>query len=731
MSVLSGCYFLHPGDLFHKTLPPYGKKKRIAVRYPKSEKKSVKTEETDGGNQLMDRKTYFERQRNRYGAGELKWCADRAREQWPGEAAHILRVADEVTRLEFIFDLPWDMEQTSQIQRFSYPVDWTYMPGDDPEFIYQMNRHRYLICLGQAYAMTGDEKYAETFVKILEDWIRNVPLTEESRSTTWRELEAGLRGEYWTKAVLYFEESPALTDPFMEMFTESLRIHGEYLMQSDRAFLISSNWGVISYSGLFLIGAALGEKRYMETALERLVENARVQILPDGVHWEQSCMYHNEVLHCFMEVLNSLQHMERGVYAEKDEVSVLEEAVGSMAEADLAWIKPDGCQPLMGDSDETNIRDVLTFAAVLLARSGSHRSGKQEAELLKGCGYDCLDYENIWNLKEEGWRGYENIRGRLPEQTDYFLEESGNYILRSSWDEKARYLRFRCGCLGGGHGHNDRLHIDLADQGEDILVDAGRYEYTCHEEGRIWLKSAFAHNTILTDGRDYMEYTDSWGYRNTVPEMRFPAVRRGGITLLQGGHGGYFQNGAHVLLERKVLALPGGIFVLADTAFTDEIHTYSRLFHFNRKGRVWIEGRDRIWYQGDKASAMIQFPDRETELSYIRSRMSRHYNSIEDNPAVKADTRAEGKKTMLAVIICGAGCETETRMIPVENPVTGMTLDERDAQALEIRSGGHIYTVIFRSQDLTGPWDLLRAGDCTGMGRVLVSEDGKVPVVFG
>ena len=58
----------------------------------------------------MDKKTYFERQRNRYRTGELKWCADRAGEQWPGEADHILRVADEVTRLEFIFVLPWDME---------------------------------------------------------------------------------------------------------------------------------------------------------------------------------------------------------------------------------------------------------------------------------------------------------------------------------------------------------------------------------------------------------------------------------------------------------------------------------------------------------------------------------------------------------------------------------------------------------------------------------------------
>ena len=668
----------------------------------------------------MDKKTYFERQRNRYEAGERKWCADRAEELWPEEAAHIRRVADEVTRLEFIFDLPWDMEQTAEVEKFRYPVEWTRMPAEDPEFVYQMNRHRYLICLGQAYAMTGDEIYAETFVKLLEDWIRNVPLTEESRFTTWRELEAGLRGEYWTKAVLYFEDSQALTDPFMEMFTESLRIHGEYLMQSDRAFLISSNWGVISYSGLFLIGAALGEKRYMETALERLCENARVQILPDGVHWEQSCMYHNEVMHCFLEVMNALQYSGETVPGE------IEGAAAAMAAADVAWMKPDGCQPMMGDSDETCVKDMLAFAAVVLARAG-----RPEAEQLKGCGYDCLDYENIWQLKKDGCRIYEQIRGRLPEKKDFFLEESGNYILRTGWDENARYLRFRCGCLGGGHGHNDRFHVDLADCGEDILVDAGRYQYTYHEEGRVWLRSAHAHNSILVDGRDYMEYTDSWGSRNTMPEMRFPAVQRNGITLLEGANTGYFQGGSHVLLKRQILALPQGIFVLADTAFTDEVHTYSRLFHFNSRGRVMIEGGDRVQYQGERAAAGILFPDQETELSYVSSRMSRHYNSIEANPAVKADIRADGSKTMFAVVICGAGGEERVRKIPVENPVTGRVLEEKDAQALEIQSGGHIYTAVFRTQDLTGPWDLLRAGACMGIGRILVSEDGKEPTVFG
>ena len=181
----------------------------------------------------------------------------------------------------------------------------------------------------------------------------------------------------------------------------------------------------------------------------------------------------------------------------------------------------------------------------------------------------------------------------------------------------------------------------------------------------------------------------------------------------------------------KILALPQGIFVLADTALTDEVHTYSRLFHFNSRGRVMIEGGDRVQYQGERAAAGILFPDQETELSYVSSRMSRHYNSIEANPAVKADIRADGSKTMFAVVICGAGGEERVRKIPVENPVTGRVLEEKDAQALEIQSGGHIYTAVFRTQDLTGPWDLLRAGSCMGIGRILVSEDGKEPTVFG
>lgn len=57
---------------------------------------------------------------------------------------------------------------------FEGEIDWSYQPGPDPEFIFQMNRHQYWICLGQTYAMTGDEAYAECFASQLVHWLRKI-----------------------------------------------------------------------------------------------------------------------------------------------------------------------------------------------------------------------------------------------------------------------------------------------------------------------------------------------------------------------------------------------------------------------------------------------------------------------------------------------------------------------------------------------------------------------------
>ena len=65
--------------------------------------------------------------------------------------------------------------------------------------------------------------------------------------------------------------------------------------------------------------------------------------------------------------------------------------------------------------------------------------------------------------------------------------------------------------MGGGHGHYDKLHIDLFLNGEEILTDSGRFTYT-DTPIRYKLKSASAHNVPMISNVEYGESVDFWTF---------------------------------------------------------------------------------------------------------------------------------------------------------------------------------------------------------------------------
>lgn len=62
---------------------------------------------------------------------DMKWCSGYCRQYWPEECAHILRIADDAVAQRFLFDLPWDMEQTVKAVTFEGKIDWRHMPEGD------------------------------------------------------------------------------------------------------------------------------------------------------------------------------------------------------------------------------------------------------------------------------------------------------------------------------------------------------------------------------------------------------------------------------------------------------------------------------------------------------------------------------------------------------------------------------------------------------------------------
>ncbi len=175
--------------------------------------------------------------------------AQYAKENFPQKCRKVIACADDAVNQRFAFDMQWDMERTNTPVVFDGEIDWLRQPADDPEWVYAFNRQHFWLCLGQAYALTKDEKYAHAFADQMCHWVDHVKRSDPKCAKAWRTIEAGLRMEYWLKAICFFEGSPALTDEVMEKFVSSMTEHAEYIMSVYDSYNLMSNWGVLANHG--------------------------------------------------------------------------------------------------------------------------------------------------------------------------------------------------------------------------------------------------------------------------------------------------------------------------------------------------------------------------------------------------------------------------------------------------------------------------------------------------
>lgn len=677
----------------------------------------------------MNRKEFCENLRRRGYLDDMHAIAGYCRRQWPRRSDYILRIADEICRHEFIFDMKWDMDRVQKSVKFGEKVQWDYMPGNDPEFVFLFNRHRYFITLGQAYAMTRDEKYARTYVELMTDWIEKMPCNEENRWHTWRTIEAGLRGEYWMKAVLYFIDSPCLTDEVIKIFCECMNTHADYLIEHHDKLRRMSNWSIMEDHGLFEIGCILPQteqtREYIRIALDHLTVEARLQILPDGTQWEQSPMYHNEVLHCFQDVL---------LLCKKNRIPVPEAlnlAVNKMTEANCFWQKPDGHQFMNGDSDDNDIREIQLVSSYLYSDP-----------VMKHFSLPEVDYDSAWMLGIQGIQEYEQQSSKLPEFTSCALADSGNYYLRSGWDPDASLLHFHCGTIGAGHGHSDQLHFDLYAHGEDILTDSGRYTYSFGPE-RCEFKDPTAHNTITVDGEFFTVCKDSWECSKLAAPVNQKYRFGTAFEYVQGGHLGYMDLPNGVAVNRKIVFIKPDIYLVFDEMYTGGEHSYEQYFHFSERGTVTLSGT-RAVYQGVQADAELIFitgeePYERTEnvkttgagagefkVFLEKSRIARDYNCAKQRDCIRTAFHGNGFcSTITCICTAKRGSLSDdfsVKKVPVHSVFRKVTHPDSWAEAVSIRTEGKRYTVIVCHQEVNTPTDQTEADGCMGFGQVIVFD---------
>lgn len=646
------------------------------------------------------------------------------------QLSRIKTIADDVVSKSFKFNLRWDMEKTHEPVVFKNEIDWCFQPSDDLEWVFAFNRMRYWICLGQSFAVTGDAKYAKAFTEQLTHWVNTVKHDDPKFANAWRSIEAGLRLEYWLKAIRYFEKSEYITDEFCNLFINSVIEHCEYIIDCyDNSFRLLSNWGVLENHGLFLAGVMLPQTEktleYRRIALERLTNHIRIQLYNDGVHWEQSSMYHNEVLHCFIDVK---------ILADRNKIPLSKEfnnRLHKMVWATVYHKKPDNTGIMSGDSDEIDVRDLITKAAYLYNDGG-----------LKYFGYNRLDFDCIWDLGLEASRDYDYIAALTPVKNDIALNESGNYYLHNGYKADEAFLHFFCGPQGGSHGHNDCLHIDLFANGEDILVDAGRYTYVSSEI-RYELKKSSAHNLIAVDGKDYIEWQSTWHsdrLGKAINNKMFTRGTKEQYTYLEGGSLGYYDNcGDSVFLNRKIIYIRPDIFIIIDEQYTAGSHSYEQFFHFNENGNIEMEKyENKAFYKSDKNKTEFIFSGSDNiennSFEIKPYKISRQYNRYNDNKMLVRSASSEGFCS-LATAISVNRPEAYNELYFEKLSVTAAAdvskiLPDKVIEAYSIKKANRDYVLVIAHQDYSTT-GCFSAGGCTGFGQAVIFDVARDDTCIG
>lgn len=356
---------------------------------------------------------------------------------------------------------------------FGKNISWltNQAPNGDKEWLWQLNRHNSWGPLGTAWRHTGNNKYAECYVRQLTDWIARCP--RDKTSPAWRTIEAGIRGYLWTAHFQHFVDAPAYTPDVLVRHLNSFYEHAELL--TGRA-MSTSNWGLMEAEGAAFIAMTFPEfrnsKTWREKSFTHLNAMMKAQVRSDGHQYEQCLGYHLGCIDWFartgqMAAANGLEKEFPQEYWKRLEL---------MCDVPMKLGLPGGSHTQFGDDhSDFHWRRRLASYAAMFKRDDllfAATAGKQ---------------------------------GKAPAETAFALPESGFYSMRSGWDEAATMLVLKCGLDGGWHSQPDNNTFEICSGGRRLMPDSGTYIYSGNEQAtrdRAWFRQTRVHQTMTLDGKD-------------------------------------------------------------------------------------------------------------------------------------------------------------------------------------------------------------------------------------
>ena len=597
---------------------------------------------------------------------DVEKVAEYVHEHCKDEEKELLRQADMILEQTFIFQDKWDMEPCNTPYAMSMDT-WVETPNGDEEWVFMLNRHDFLYKLWYAYLLTGKEKYTAKLCWYMFDWIEKNPITLEGTDAT-RTIDTGIRCMNWCGLILPMYAKRVIEDEEVLILLKSLGEQFENLFARYIDKYSLSNWGVLQTTAICAAYTWYRDflpKGIEEWAWEELSTQLDLQILEDGAHWEQSAMYHVEVLNTCVKLLTHLKNAATaGVVLSADAKRAMheiefwdnsKEACAGPGEGikrkEQGWLtssirvlsrhvlytsEPNWKQLPQCDSDVTDIRDVMVRAAVLLSGSGIYRYAAGEK----------MDLDSLLLLGAEGIERFHEEKPCVPGYLSWNCTDAGNIFFRTKWSEKANYTWVKNSTLGSGHGHADQTHLNITYQGQPFLVDSGRYTYREDDPLRMELKSPKAHNVCVIDGESGGEADTSWTMASYGEVFKNYFQENCGIHYIETPFYGILKSSVPYVIVRKIVALDEGAWVSVQDITCRGEHEIKEYLHID--SNVQLEETIRGWTLKNGNTVLEVYSD-DGVFGAQESFISKKYNELESAPVLTKTSVMKDRMTNCTV----------------------------------------------------------------------------------
>jgi hypothetical protein len=499
-------------------------------------------------------------------------------------------------------------------------------PGNaDVKYPWELGRCQHWITLGQAYRLTGDDRFAIEVARELDDFMEANPV---ATGVNWCcTMDVGLRAVSWTIGFDLVRASSALDDAFWVRAYSWLYDHGVFIGDNlENHYEVTSNHFLCNLVGLLFVGSVFSElgqgQDWTTFARSALEDEMALQVLPDGADYESSIPYHRLVTELFLGTVRLADHQGEPMS------DACRTRLRDMVELLAATTRPDGLMPQIGDADDGRLH---RFDAGGPASPQDARHIFGPASIMFGRP-DWMALAGAVGPWETAWWGLAAADDvALPSHAEpvaRLFPHAGIAVARTG---AGHYLVVTNGIVGtagfGNHKHNDQLSFEYHHAGAPVIVDPGSYIYTSDEETRNRFRSTAYHNTVAIDGVEQNDLRPGFLFRLFEAAKAETISFTNGTDAVEyvGRHHGYERLPAAVTHERRfALARSTGALVITDRFIGSGTHVFRWHFHLapgiaaeqSGPAAVLLKGWGRQWQLAVPAGLAVAIDAAEYSPSY-------------------------------------------------------------------------------------------------------------------